>query len=273
MSLPISPKRQEREDLLFTVGDAKRHRVFDPRWLASEKHYDDYKVKNPMGQMGMYAYYGKTRYAYIITSETVTVFRFFLITAPEDGMKLAMGAQYKYFSWNENPKMVSKAIWALAMFSMNDHERDVVAFDQMQSIEQWWERANPYCPKIIENVKLAKRRLSKKRGTTQDVLRSVQEGRIKKGPRKLSTLKLGDSAIAVLSDQVTLTGDHSPGRSSPINTSKSESFEQHIDLKRKPATLLEQKQQKPRPAKTIQGKLNKIELRVPKKKVSQMQVQ
>ncbi|KAF3014502.1 hypothetical protein E8E14_011279 [Neopestalotiopsis sp. 37M] len=198
------------------------------------------------------------------------VFRFFLVEAPKDGSGPAMGAQYKYFSWDENPKMIPKAIWALAMLSMNDQERDVVAFNKLQPIVTWWERANPYC---AEMVKLVKKRFSQIR-RTKDFLKTVQQGRIHKGTPNLRTQELGESTIAVLSDPVTLTREDSVqdqgySSSSIRRTSKFDSLKKQIQVGRNARVQLTKDEQKQPSTKTKYGKSKTAELRVSKKKISQ----
>ncbi|KAK6069735.1 hypothetical protein SCUP234_10490 [Seiridium cupressi] len=138
-------KTKEDEKQIFVVGEAKRHYVFNPDWLSDPEDYDEERVQNTMGQVGMYAYWGKTRYAYIITSRTLTAFRFYFISIHKG--KLVMGAQYKAFDWEKNPRMVPKAIWALAMLSMNEDDRKVVEKHKLEPINKWWDKSNEYCRK------------------------------------------------------------------------------------------------------------------------------
>ncbi|KAK6209145.1 hypothetical protein LQW54_006599 [Pestalotiopsis sp. IQ-011] len=166
---------------------SKRHHVFDPEKLSERSKYDGAKIENTMGQMGMYAYWGKTSYAYVTTSKTLTVFRFFLISK-EDNDDIRMGAESKSFSWDNNWKMVPKPIWALATLSMKDDEREVVTRQQMLPISTWRSRALPHPNK--HEGESDKEQLSKKQEhDAHDSLRSVKGGRIKKPSGKLGTKK------------------------------------------------------------------------------------
>ncbi|KAI0170288.1 hypothetical protein BJ166DRAFT_494188 [Pestalotiopsis sp. NC0098] len=197
-------KGKEARHEIFMFGDAKRHHVFDPEKLSEKLKYDGAKLENTMGQMGMYAYWGKTRYAYVITSKTLTVFRFFLISKEDNG-DIRMGAEYKSFSWDDNWKMIPKAIWALAMLSMKDDEREVVTRQEMLPISTWRARALPH-PKKHEGES-DKEQLSKKQEhDAYDSLRSVKGGRIKKPSGRLGTKKTETLGNAGLSNPVSSVG-------------------------------------------------------------------
>ncbi|KAK6074691.1 hypothetical protein SCUP515_06320 [Seiridium cupressi] len=121
-------KTKEDEKQIFVVGEAKRHYVFNPDWLSDPEDYDEERVQNTMGQVGMYAYWGKTWFYFISIHKG----------------KLVMGAQYKAFDWEKNPRMVPKAIWALAMLSMNEDDRKVVEKHKLEPINKWWDKSNEY---------------------------------------------------------------------------------------------------------------------------------
>lgn len=198
-------KKEEKEtQKLFMFGDAKRHRVFDPEKLSKKTEYDGASLKNTMGQMGMYAYWGKTRYAYVITSKTLTVFRFFLISKNDNG-RIKLGAEYTSFGWDDSWKMIPKAIWALAMLSMKDDEREVVTRQEMLPISTWRARALPH-PKKHEGESDKEQLSRKQEHDAYDSLRSVKGGRIKKPSGRLGTKKTETLGNAGLSNPVSSVG-------------------------------------------------------------------
>ncbi|KAK9770739.1 putative NmrA-like domain-containing protein [Seiridium cardinale] len=144
----------------FVVGESKRHHVFNPERLSDRDKYTNYHAETTMGQVGMYALRGQTR-LYLIS---------------KTAKRTDMGAYYKVFYWDENPKMVAKSIWALTMLSMNDDDRVVVAKDKLEPIDKWWDRTNESCRQQHRD-RLAELALPKKQDDMPDPSRDVGEGR------------------------------------------------------------------------------------------------
>ena len=127
--------------VVLVAGDSKRDHVFQPEWLENRVLFRAKKASVTLGQLGMYAFWGKTRYAYVVTSRTLTVLRYYLISQKEG--KIQLGVHYKAIDWNspQGHLSVCKAIWALAMLSMDDDNREVVQQHAMHPLGKWWETA------------------------------------------------------------------------------------------------------------------------------------
>lgn len=85
----------------------------------------------------MYSYYGKTRYAFVITSTTLTVLRYSFIS--KDSGKLRLGVEYKAIPLSAEGSQLTatKAIVALAVMSMHEKQRDVVPKNEIMPINTW----------------------------------------------------------------------------------------------------------------------------------------
>ena len=124
------------------AGDAKRNHVFQPEWLSDEDAFDDNDADITLGQLGMYAFWGNTRYAFVITSRTLTVLRYYLIS--QDQGEIQLGVEWNAVSWKsfeEGQMSVCKAIWALTMLSMDDNNRTIVRRHCIQPFRAWWQTA------------------------------------------------------------------------------------------------------------------------------------
>ncbi|KAI4597181.1 hypothetical protein KJ359_004693 [Pestalotiopsis sp. 9143b] len=140
-----------------------------------------------------------------------------------------MGAEYKYFCWADNWKMVPKSIWALAMLSMKDGERELVTRDQMRPIDQWWDGTSDFGSRL-HREKLAKRRSAQKREQdSQNLLRKVQGGRIRKNYKRSSPSDAGKSGLTVVASSVSPAGHDDPRKRERSSKSKFKSSTAEID--------------------------------------------
>jgi len=91
----------------------------------------------PMRQVGSYCKYGKTRYAFIITPEELVAARFY--TDKEDGN--ANRVEFKSIPWEAgapNELTMNLAIWALAIFALNEGHRPVMDRSETLPLNVWW---------------------------------------------------------------------------------------------------------------------------------------
>ena len=123
---------------IYVAGEAKRNHVFNPVWLETQNAYVENEADVAIGQVGMYCYYGKTRYGFIITSTTVTVLRYNFISKTPD--ILSLGVEYKVIPLEvSGPGLTAvKAIVSLAALSMHDRHRDVVPKREILSLNAWY---------------------------------------------------------------------------------------------------------------------------------------
>lgn len=123
---------------IYVAGEAKRNYVFNPEWLQSKMVYAKKHAYITLGQVGMYSYYGKTRYAFIVTSVSLTVLRYHFIS--KDAVNLRLGVEYKVIplSMQGSQLTATKSIVALAAMSMHDKQRDVVPKDQVLPLNTWY---------------------------------------------------------------------------------------------------------------------------------------
>jgi hypothetical protein len=88
-----------------------------------------------MGQLGIYSYYDKTRYAFIMTSVALTVLRFHLIPGPD---VVRLGAEYQVIPLSSTSQLtVFKSLCSLTMISMNDKHRQVVPKSEIVDLRTW----------------------------------------------------------------------------------------------------------------------------------------
>ena len=130
---------QSKPSQIYVAGEAKRDRVFNPEWLADKILYEEEDgAYITLGQVGMYSYYGKTRYAFVVTSVSLTVMRYHFIS--KDAKRLRLGIEYKTIgvSVQGSQLTATKAIVALAVMSMHDKQRDIVPKDQVLPLNTWY---------------------------------------------------------------------------------------------------------------------------------------
>ena len=129
---------------ILVAGDAKRNHVFQPEWLSNKDSFDGSDAYITLGQLGMYAFWGNTRYAFVITSRTLTVLRYYLIS--QDQGEIQLGVEWNTVSWKSpgegQMSVVCKAIWALTLLSMDDNNRAIVQQHEIQPLHAWWQTAS-----------------------------------------------------------------------------------------------------------------------------------
>ena len=124
---------------VYVAGDSKRHYVFDPLWLKDKDTYKSgKKAYVAIGQVGMYCYYGKTRYGFIVTSTTLTALRYNFISTTAKALKL--GVEYKIIPLEvSGPGLTAvKAIVSLTALSMHDYHREVVPEKEVMPLNAWY---------------------------------------------------------------------------------------------------------------------------------------
>lgn len=140
---PIYDERSQRLSdgtlaQVYVAGETKRQRVFNPEWLKDKRKYRTRKANVSIGQVGMYCYYGKTRYGFILTSTTFTALRYNFIA--KDAEELHMGVEYKIIPLTASGRQLTvvKAIVSLAALSVHDKHREVVPKSEIAALDLWY---------------------------------------------------------------------------------------------------------------------------------------
>ncbi|EPE29834.1 hypothetical protein GLAREA_00994 [Glarea lozoyensis ATCC 20868] len=120
----------------IVVGDSK----CSTKW-CSDRNKNIPKIEVqwmwPMRQIGSYCKFGGTRYSFIVTPEEIVVARFYL----DHSMNDADRAEYKSIPWgaaSPTALTMNLAIWALAMFALNEGHRPIRSREETLPLNVWW---------------------------------------------------------------------------------------------------------------------------------------
>ncbi|KAK8044463.1 hypothetical protein PG993_004487 [Apiospora rasikravindrae] len=136
------PGMKPSDDVIFVIGETARLLVWDPDCIKSERAYQK-NGQIHLGKVAMYCKAANTCLAFTMTTEGVTMFRFFTI-ANEDGTE-RWGVQLATFPWcpewhplpAENEMSGAKAIWVSIMMSLDPEGRRVQRRDNLRSLDSW----------------------------------------------------------------------------------------------------------------------------------------
>ncbi|KAK8115799.1 hypothetical protein PG984_012301 [Apiospora sp. TS-2023a] len=136
------PGMKPPNDVVFVIGETARTMVWDPNCYKHPKNYKE-NGRIHLGKVAMYCKAAKTCLAFTMTTEGVTMFRFFTIEN-EDGTE-RWGVQLATFPWcpkwhrlpAENEMSAAKAIWVSIMMSLDPEARRIQRRVDIRSLESW----------------------------------------------------------------------------------------------------------------------------------------
>ncbi|KAI1130652.1 hypothetical protein F5Y10DRAFT_262993 [Nemania abortiva] len=139
------------------VGEDKRSQGFDPQLLGnlisvggtdyenifrSERSKSRIKyVIATLKQIGTYAWLGQTRYAFVITENTATFLRFFLVQRAQYTKDIVLGAEYSWIDMTNSGTSeltMNRGLYALAMMAQNEQYRNIVEEQELEDLNVWY---------------------------------------------------------------------------------------------------------------------------------------
>lgn len=155
-SFPADWTAEGLDDLVDVdmVGQVKAPRSFDPTDVAFINPADEDAWEAPppevtaanwcLRQCGTYAWETGCRYMILVTADYVTVLRFHLVAAGDEGDPVSstvLGVEYEYFPYSSRGGQglpLCKVIWALMLMAQHPGHRDIVPRRRTLPLNTWY---------------------------------------------------------------------------------------------------------------------------------------